>query len=288
MFTTRGCPVGCKFCQTPVFCNKPNIISLESIEGAGLLQRAEGINVVLIEDENFGCNQHADQVVELLDKYEMVWGCMARADYLRKKINDWADMKKNGRKVAGFGGAAIGIENLHQERLDDMKKKEGTEDILETLRMLQERGLGTVGYYMIGFEEDSKESLREDIKEKLAALKLDITQICVILPLPQTPMWTEIEEKFMASGIMIIITTTASTWFGIILRSGRRSSQKFLDWSLKQVYPWSTPLRTSGRVWSNAYRYGGWAGVKEVFAYISRANKFDWNAGPRLLKVSGN
>ncbi|MCU0637183.1 MAG: radical SAM protein, partial [Methanothrix sp.] len=32
LFTTRGCPVGCKFCQTPVFCNKPNIISLESIE----------------------------------------------------------------------------------------------------------------------------------------------------------------------------------------------------------------------------------------------------------------
>jgi hypothetical protein len=38
-------------------------------------------------------------------------------------------------------------------------------------------------------------------------------------------------------------------------------------------------------VWGNAYRYGGWEGVKEVAAYISRANKFDWNAGPRLLDL---
>jgi len=220
-----------------------------------------------------------------LDKYEMVWGCMARADYLRKKINDWADMRKrNGRKVAGFGGAAIGIENLHQERLDQMKKKEGTEDILDTLRMLQSRGLGTVGYYMIGFEEDTKESLREDIK-KLAELKLDITQICVITPLPQTPMWTELEEKF---GIW---DQDYHNYDGkhMVWNHPQIKPEEFpriLDWSFKQVHPWYTPFRTSGRVWGNAYRYGGWEGVKEVAAYISRANKFDWNAGLRLLNVN--
>jgi len=286
LFTTRGCPVGCKFCQTPVFCSKPNIISLQSIERVLSYYKEQGINVVLIEDENFGCNhRHADAVVELLDRYQMVWGCMARADYLRTKIDDWADMRqKNGRKMSGFGGAAIGIENLHQERLDQMKKKEGTKDILETLSMLKARNLGTVGYYMIGFEEDTIESLREDIK-KLAALKLDITQICVITPLPQTPMWTEIEEKF---GI----------WDHdyhhhdgkhMVWNHPRIKPEEFpgiLDWSFKLVHPWHAPFRTSARVWSNAYRYGGWNGVKEVAAYISRANRFDWNAGLRLLKVN--
>jgi radical SAM superfamily enzyme YgiQ (UPF0313 family) len=165
-----------------------------------------------------------------------------------------------------------------------MKKKEGTEDILETLRMLQERGLGTVGYYMVGFEEDTKESLRVDIK-KLAALKLDITQICVITPLPQTPMWTEIQEKY-----------------GIFDQDWHHHDGKHLVWnhphikpdemldildlSFRQVHPWYAPLRTSARVWSNAYHFGGLAGVKEVAAYISRANKFDWKQGPRFLQVS--
>jgi radical SAM superfamily enzyme YgiQ (UPF0313 family) len=286
LFTTRGCPVGCKFCQTPVFCNKPDIIPLKSIERVLAYYKENGINVVLIEDENFGCNRrHADQVVELLDEYEMVWGCMARADYLRRKIDEWAEMRrKNDMKIAGFGGAAIGIENLHQERLDDIKKKEDTEDILETVHKLQKHGFGTVGYYMIGFEDDTKESLKVDIP-RLAALKLDITQICVITPLPQTPLWDEIEERY---GIW---DHDYHNYDGkhMVWNHPQISPAEFpgiLDWSFKQTYSWTTPIRTSARVWANAYRYGGLAGLKEVAAYISRANRFDWNERPRLLKVS--
>ncbi len=284
MFTTRGCPVGCKFCQTPVFCNKPNIIPLKSIERLLAYYKEHGINVVLIEDENFGCNRrHADAVVELLDKYGMVWGCMARADYLRRMIDEWAEKRKrNGKRVSGFGGAAIGIENLHQERLDDIKKKEGTEDILETVHLLQKHGLGTVGYYMIGFEDDTRESLKIDIP-KLAALKLDITQICVLTPLPQTPLCKEIEEKY---GIW------DRDWHhydgkNLVWNHPNIKPEEIpgiLDWSFKQVYPWTTPLRTSARVWRGAFRYAGWAGVKEVASYMSKANKFDFSQ-IRLLEA---
>jgi len=287
LFTTRGCPVGCKFCQTPVFCNKPNTISLESLEKVISYYKENGINVVLIEDENFGCNRsHADAVVELLDEYEMIWGCMARADYLRGKIDEWAEMRlrKGKNKVAGFGGAAIGIENLHQERLDDIKKKEGTEDILETVCKLQKHGLGTVGYYMIGFEGDTKESLKEDIP-KLASLKLDITQICVLTPLPQTPLCKEIEEKY---GIWDHdyhnYDGKHMVWNHPSLKP--EEIPGILDWSFKQVYPWSAPIRTSARVWGNAYRYAGLVGLKEVATYITKANRFDWSQGPRLFKVS--
>jgi radical SAM superfamily enzyme YgiQ (UPF0313 family) len=157
LFTIRGCAVGCKFCQAPSFCNRPSPFPLESIERVLSYYKEHGINVVLIEDESFGANRsHADKVVDLLDKYEMVWGCMARADYLREKIDEWAEMKRiprqgNGKirnPISGFGGAAIGIENFHQEVLDDVTKKEQAEEILETVEKLQSHGLGTVGYYI--------------------------------------------------------------------------------------------------------------------------------------------
>jgi radical SAM superfamily enzyme YgiQ (UPF0313 family) len=286
MFTTRGCPVGCKFCQAPAFCNKPTPISLESIERVIAYYKEHGINVVLIEDENFGCNRrHADRVVELLDEYEMIWGCMARADYLRNKIDEWVEMRlrKGKNRFAGFGGAAIGIENLHQERLNDIKKKEGINDILETVKKLQKHGMGTVGYYMIGFEDDTWESLQEDIP-KLAALKLDITQICVLTPLPQTPLWKDIEEKH---GIIDRdwhhYDGKHLVWNHPCIRPDEM--QVILDWSLKQVNSWTVPLRTSARVWGNAYRYAGLAGLREVAAYISRANKFDFSQ-QRLLEGS--
>jgi len=213
----------------------------------------------------------------------MVWGCMARADYLRKKIPEWAEMRSkpdqvSGKKsshVKGFAGAAIGIENLHQDKLDDINKKEGTEDVLETVRLLQKYGFGTVGYYMIGFPEDTKESLKKDISD-LARLKLDITQICIMTPLPQTKLWDELDEQF---GIF------EKDWHRFDMKHlvwnhpniPPAEMEEVLSWSLKQVYNRMTPLRTSFRVWANAYRYAGVSGMKEVASYVSRANRFDFN-----------
>lgn len=284
LFTIRGCSVGCKFCQAPSFCNRPSPLPLESIERVLSYYRDHKINVVLIEDESFGANRrHADMVVDLLDEYGMVWGCMARADYLRKKIPEWVEMRtrpdpvtgKKSRHVKGFAGAAIGIENLHQEKLDDINKKEGTEDVLETVRLLQKYGLGTVGYYMIGFPEDTRQSLKTDIKD-LANLKLDITQICIMTPLPQTKLWDELEENY---GIF------EEDWHRFDMKHlvwnhqniPPAEMEEILGWSLKQVYNRMTPLRTSFRVWANAYRYAGVAGMKEVASYVSRANRFDFN-----------
>lgn len=298
MFTTRGCGVGCKFCQTPKFCNHPHPVPIESLEKVIAYYKEHDINVVVIEDENFGARRkHADQVVELLDEYEMVWGCMARADYLRKKIDEWVEMRMrpdprsgaDGRQMKGFAGAAIGIENLHQERLDAINKREGTEDVLETIRLLQSYGLGTVGYYMIGFEDDTKKEIEADIK-KLAGLKLDITQICILTPLPQTVLWDEIEERY-----------------GIFEKDWHKFDMKHLVWnhpnippedmedvldrSLRKVYSRMTPIRTSFRVWANAYRFAGLVGVRAIRSYITRANEFDFqpekpwllDTGPHLL-----
>lgn len=291
LFTTRGCGVGCKFCQTPCFAPKPSPLPLDSIERVVAYYKKNGINVVLIEDENFGANRrHADRVVEILDDYDMTWGCMARADYLRGKIEDWVVSRKRVARrdgtrrnlTAGFAGAAIGIENIHQERLDEIKKHEGAEDIIETVRLLQKHGMGIVGYYMIGFEDDTVASIKEDIK-KLADFKLDITQICVMTPLPQTPLWTEIQDRYG------IFDHDYHHFDGKHLvwnhpHISPKEMEGVLDWSLKTVYPWNAPLRTSGRVWRNAYRYAGTAGLREVAGYIFKANSFDFRPRePRLL-----
>ncbi|MCJ7445372.1 MAG: radical SAM protein [Methanotrichaceae archaeon] len=285
MFTMRGCSIGCTFCQTPVFCNKPTPIPLESLERLIAYYKEHNINTVLIEDENFGSNrEHADRVVSLLDDYAMIWGCMARADYLKYKIPEWVEMRKlkGKNQVAGFGGAAIGIENLHQARLNEIKKKEGKEDILETIQLLQKYDLGTVGYYIIGFEDDTKESLKDDIR-RLASLKLDITQICVLTPLPQTPLYDEIVEKYgIWDNDYHHFDGKHLVWNHPNINP--KDMDKILDQSLRSVNSWISPIRTSARVWANAYRYAGLTGVKEVASYISQANKFDFSQ-KRLLNI---
>jgi hypothetical protein len=290
LFTIRGCSVGCKFCQAPCFCNRPSPLPLESIERVLSYYRDHKINVVLIEDESFGSNRrHADMVVDLLDEYGMVWGCMARADYLRDKIDEWAEMRRMPKKredggrssVSGFAGAAIGIENFHQAVLDDVTKREGVEEILETVESLQHHGLGTVGYYMIGFPGDTKESITDDI-ERLASLKLDLTQICVLTPLPKTELWDEIEGKYG------IFDRDFHHYDGKHLvwkhpNIPPSEMERLLDWSMRRVNPRTAPLRSSARIWAGAYRHAGLAGIREIFSYLFRANRFDYDQGPRML-----
>jgi len=188
LFTNRGCNNNCNFCQTPPFCKKPCKIPIESIEKVLQYYKKLGISELIILDESFGLyRDHAEKVVDLLDKYGFYWFPMVRADYLGQRLDDWS------RK--GLIGANFGIESLNQNTLDKMSKNETVEEIVNATRKLKQLNKFTVGYYMIGFEDDTIESLKTDIC-KLRDLKLDIYQICVLTPLPKTPQWKYIEEKY--------------------------------------------------------------------------------------------
>jgi radical SAM superfamily enzyme YgiQ (UPF0313 family) len=290
LFTIRGCSVGCSFCQATSFCNRPSPLPLESIERVLSYYRDQGINVVVIEDESFGANRrHADKVVDLLDEYGMVWGCMARADYLIDKIDEWAQMRRQrpsrrgGGKnpVRGFAGAAIGIENLHQEVLDGVAKREGAGEIMETVEKLKSYGLGTVGYYMIGFPTDTAASIREDV-ERLASLKLDLTQICVLTPLPRTKLWEEVAGRYGISDLDYHHFDGKHLVWNHPNISPEEMEQ-LLDWSMRRVNPRTAPLRSSARIWRKAYGEAGVAGVRVLLSCLVRANRFDYAAGPRML-----
>jgi radical SAM superfamily enzyme YgiQ (UPF0313 family) len=183
LFTQRGCPIGCSFCQTPLFCPTPHRISLESIERVLADYKRRGIHEVVILDESFGqFKEHTHALVDLLAKYGIIWSAMVRADILLKHLTDW--IKK------GLVGAFIGVESLSQQTLETIGKKEKVETITELVRKGHELSVFITGYYMIGFATDTVQSIRLDLK-KLANLKIDFNQLCVVTPLPRSPLWYE-------------------------------------------------------------------------------------------------
>jgi radical SAM superfamily enzyme YgiQ (UPF0313 family) len=60
---------------------------------------------------------------------------------------------------------------------------------------MNNKNLLTIGFYIIGFETDTAESVRRDLKT-VAELQLDLTQVCILTPLPGTPLWDEIDSKY--------------------------------------------------------------------------------------------
>ncbi|HEX8706685.1 MAG TPA: radical SAM protein [Pyrinomonadaceae bacterium] len=186
LYTARGCPLKCTFCQTPSFA--PNVVDtpLESIERVIRYYKEQEVQVVLIYDEIFGISRaHAQEVVSLLRKYEMPWGVMTRSDILGKNLDEWHD--------SGLIGVVIGIESMNPATLKEIKKKMTVETTIDMLERLHERNIIVTGTYIIGFEGDTVESVKRDFQE-LQKLKPDFMKIYIATPFPETPLWDDIQK----------------------------------------------------------------------------------------------
>ncbi len=188
VFSSRGCSFRCTFCQTTVFAPQPKPISLESIDRVLAFYKKNGILFVLVLDENFGnLPSHAEAVIELLARHRLRWLPQTRVDLLLRNFETW--------KGAGMEGALFGIESFHQEILKQMHKNEKAQAVFELAERLNRSGLYAHGYYIIGLPSETPESIAADFLT-LASLKLDVTQITIVTPHPQTEMWRDLESNY--------------------------------------------------------------------------------------------
>src|SRR6266511_77658 len=188
LFTTRGCSFKCTFCQSPAFAPKPIAIPFENINRVLEFYKSEGIDEVMVLDENFGnIPKQAEMVIQRMGELKLNWTPMTRGDLLTRNFDKWF--------TNGLAGALMGVESMNQEVLDEIRKKSSVETMTNLVSKMNKKNLLTIGFYIIGFEADTAESLRRDLKA-VAELNLDITQVCILTPLPGTPLWDEIDTKY--------------------------------------------------------------------------------------------
>jgi radical SAM superfamily enzyme YgiQ (UPF0313 family) len=187
LFTARGCSFQCTFCQTTAFAPRPKAISLEALERVIRFYAEHRVQYVLILDENFGnLPGHAEAVIEMLARHRIRWLVQSRVDLFLRNFDRWQEL--------GMEGALFGIESFHQDVLKQIRKNEKAGTSLELAERLNRAGLYAHGYYIIGFPTETEESIREDLKT-LASLRLDVTQITIVTPHPQTQLWSEVESR---------------------------------------------------------------------------------------------
>ncbi len=188
LFSSRGCSFRCTFCQTTKFAPKPTEISLASLDRVLRFYVQHGVHFVLMLDENFGnIPAHADAVIELLARHRVSWLVQSRVDLLLRNFDDW--------RRCGMEGALFGIESFHQDILKQMHKNEKAQSAFELADRLDRAGMYAQGYYIIGLPPETPESIAADLRT-LASLKLDVTQITIVTPHPQTEMWHELDSGY--------------------------------------------------------------------------------------------
>ncbi len=270
LFTSRGCPMNCNFCQTPSFCSKPQKISLKSIEEVLDVYLDMGIKEVIIYDENFSLfPKHTKKVVDLLYEKGIYWFCMTSVDHLKNNWREWYEM--------GLLGAFIGIESFSQGILNSMNKSKT--EALETIELVREIRdyLYLLGFFIIGYEDETKVIAKENVKT-LKKLKLDHTQIRILTPLPQTSLWENIENKY---GIFqedwSKFDTMHLVWNHPHFNPGEL--RELLIKSLLECHPRRYLLRTPLKMAKRYTREKGYIGSSiYLFKKMLLANTFDYSS----------
>jgi radical SAM superfamily enzyme YgiQ (UPF0313 family) len=266
LFTSRGCSFKCSFCQTPTFNPKPGNLSLESIDEVLKYYKKIGIKIIAIYDENFGLNpKHADAVVDLLNKYKFFWACMSRADFVAKKVDKWVG--NGGRFIA----AGVGIESINKISLGSANKKVDSEKLINSLKKIKSRGVGVLGYYIIGFENETLPVIKSDLKQ-LIKLNNEVTQLTILTPLPKTNLWDELEDKY---GIFEKDYTKFDTKHLVWNHPNisKDDMERTLDWGLGLVNPRRKALEMVYKYLNIVYKKDGLGAVGGLMKSIYQSNR---------------
>lgn len=182
----RGCPFQCSFCTIiNVQGRKSRYRSPDSVERILRMNWEQGIKRFFITDDNFARNKDWEAIYDRIIKLREVDGMdvrfMIQVDTLCHRIPNFIEKSKR----AGVTRVFIGLENINPDNLIAAKKRQNK--ITEYRRMLLEWkrfGIMTFAGYILGFPNDTPQSILRDIEIIKTELPLDALEFFILTPLP--------------------------------------------------------------------------------------------------------
>jgi radical SAM superfamily enzyme YgiQ (UPF0313 family) len=186
MLTSRGCPFKCSFCSSSrLFGGYWRGRSPENVlEEMKIVYEEYGIRNIEFMDDTFTLNQErAEKICDEIIKqgWDISWGASSRVDTLSKKLVE--KMKK-----AGCWIIFLGIESGSQKILDAIGKRITLEQVKKAVKILKDAGIQVLGSFIIGFVQDTKETIKETIKFA-KSLNLNYAEFSILTPYPGTPIF---------------------------------------------------------------------------------------------------
>ncbi len=182
----RGCPFQCSFCTIiNVQGRKSRYRSPDSVEQILRMNWDQGVKRFFITDDNFARNKDWEPIYDRIIKLREVDGMdvrfMIQVDTLCHKIPNFIEKSRR----AGVTRVFIGLENINPANLIAAKKRQNK--ITEYRKMLLEWkrvGIMTFAGYILGFPNDTPDSIRHDLEIIKKELPVDALEFFVLTPLP--------------------------------------------------------------------------------------------------------
>ncbi|HZL62600.1 MAG TPA: radical SAM protein, partial [Pseudolabrys sp.] len=182
----RGCPYQCSFCTIiNVQGRKSRRRSPDDIEKIVRVNYAQGLRAFFITDDNFARNKDwepiLDRLVHIRQVENLNTSFIIQVDTLCHKLPNF--IEKCAR--AGVKRVFIGLENINPDNLAGAKKKQNKiTEYREMLLAWKNAGVITYAGYILGFPNDSYESIMHDIDVIKRELPVDLLEFFYLTPLP--------------------------------------------------------------------------------------------------------
>lgn len=191
LFTSRGCPYQCTFCDKSVFGSRWRGRCADNILAEiDEIVKVHQMNSLIIYDDLFTLNkERVGQICEgiLSRGYKLDWKCESRVN-----LADLDTMKL--MKRAGCSLVAYGVESGNQKGLDYLRKGINVEEIRRAFALTHEAGLETLAYFILGIPV---ETYAEELETIRLAIEIDPTyaQFGTLSPYYGTRLYEEAEKQ---------------------------------------------------------------------------------------------
>jgi radical SAM superfamily enzyme YgiQ (UPF0313 family) len=254
--TTRGCAVGCKFCGVQNFFGRryrgrpPEAIRKELMALFGprpaqarwkswlgrhwhpdipyFIER----RLLYVMDSNFVSDPvHARSVLRVFKDCDIRW--YGHASFNLTRDESMLDLMAE----SGCMGVNIGFESLSQTTIDSMHKLANrTAEYADCIRRLHERGIGVMGTFIVGFDEDTP-TVFDQVAKFAVENRLETAFTLILTPLPDTPLYAQMDSEGR-----IFSRNWGDYDHGSVTFFPRRMTPEQLHWGMrstwKKVYSW--------------------------------------------------
>ena len=191
MVTSRGCPYQCSFCDRSVFRREYRYNSAQYVyEHMRYLRKRFGVRHINIYDDLF--TAHRRRITELCDllisrPLGMQFNCAVRAGHCDDELLEML-------KKAGFLQLSLGIETGDPGLMKTHKPGVHLEEVCDTVRRIQAKGLRAKGLFIMGLPGETRESILKT-SDFVISLGLDDMNMSKFTPFYGAPLWASIDEE---------------------------------------------------------------------------------------------
>ncbi len=255
LFASRGCPFSCSFCSSSdTWSRKVRYASPSHVvEEIQQCHDTYGTRVFSFEDDVFPFRE--DHALEICEKIvesgmDIRWSCETRVDVITPEI-----ARALGR--AGCTEVRLGVETGDPNILKSIKKRISPDHAHAAARHLREAGIDAAVFFMVGFPDDTEDSLWRSLEFMKS---LDPANICFskVTPYPATELYDRcLRDGLLDEGLdwshffhqsesMHIMKSLTREEYAVIAKRISREVDLYNQrrWAKKNV---SHPLRFAGK-----------------------------------------